>query len=327
MPDYDKNNPLAQRSWYYIKNPPLSEKGLWFGNQNIPQKITFAVKIIKMAEIGKYNRLSVLHSLDFGYYLDGGPEGEILLPSRLADKEYKPGDDVDVFVYFDSEDRIIATTEKPYATVGEFAYLKVVSVNTVGAFLDWGLTRDLLVPFREQREPMEEGKSYVVFLYIDLKSNRIAASSKLRQFLGKSPSGILEGDEVSLLISGQTEIGYRAVINNCQEGVLYKNEVFRTLHIGDKVAAYIKKIRDDGKIDLQLMKDGYQKIDSLTDMILEILRKKNGFISLTDKSPAEEIYALFGISKKTFKKVVGTLYRQREITLDDQGIHLVETTD
>jgi predicted RNA-binding protein (virulence factor B family) len=277
-----------------------------------------------MTDIGKYNTLAVLRKLDFGFYLDGSEAGDILLPLRYAPENCKPGDKLDVFIYFDSEDRIIATTERPLAKVGEFAYLRVVSVNSVGAFLDWGLPKDLLVPFREQKQTMEEGKSYIVFIYIDTESNRIAASAKLGQFLNLEPVNYLEGDEVDLMIISHSELGYKAVINGRHEGILYENEVFQPLRKGQQIKGFIKKVRVDGKIDLRLLKDGYQKVDSLTENILEVLENNDGFIAINDKSPAEDIYRLFGMSKKTFKKAAGALFKARLISIGEEGISLLQ---
>jgi len=277
-----------------------------------------------MVRIGKLNRLEVVKELDFGMYLDGGDLGEILLPRRYVPEGLKAGDTIEVFVFLDSEDRIIATTDRPYAMVGEFALLKVVSTGTAGAFLDWGLQKDLLVPFREQKHKMEQGKSYVVFIYLDTKSSRIAASSRIERFLDKHPPGFKPGQEVSLLIYEQTDIGYKAVINNSHQGVLYKNEVFQPLAIGQTVKGYIKKVRDDSKIDLTLDKPGYEKIEDLSERILDELRRQGGFIAVTDKSAPEIMYELFGMSKKTYKKAVGALYRKRLVTIEPDGIRLNE---
>lgn len=277
-----------------------------------------------MANIGKYNTLKVLRKVDFGFYLDGQAEGEILIPLRYAPESCKIGDLIEVFIYFDSEDRIIATTEKPYATVGEFAYLHAVSVNSIGAFLDWGLPKDLLVPFREQKQPMEEGRSYIVFIYIDAETNRIAASAKLGQFLNHEPVNYLPEDEVDVLVVSESDLGYKGVINNRHEGILYKNEVFKPLKKGQRLKCYIRKIREDGKIDLRLLKDGYAKVNELSQLVLDILKEHDGFLEVTDKSPAEEIYRLFGMSKKTYKKAVGALYKERLILQGPEGISLVE---
>jgi predicted RNA-binding protein (virulence factor B family) len=273
-----------------------------------------------MTQIGKYNTLKVLRKVEFGFYLDGQPEGDILLPLRYAPANCKVGQEIEVFIYLDSEDRLIATTEHPYATVGQFAYLKVASVNPVGAFLDWGLPKDLLVPFREQKQPMEEGKSYVVFIYIDGDTNRIAASAKLSQFLNHEPVNYLPGDEVDLMITSISDLGFKAAINNRHEGVLYRNEVFFNLRKGQKIKGYIHRIRPDGKIDLRLYKEGYQKIDEMSQLVLEELEKQDGFLPLTDKSEAEEIYNTLGISKKNFKQAIGALYKLRMIDITKNGI-------
>jgi len=277
-----------------------------------------------MAEIGKLNSLQVVKELEFGVYLDGNDLGEILLPVRYVPEGVKTGDTVEVFIFLDSEDRIIATTQRPYATVGQFALLKVVSTGSAGAFLDWGLPKDLLVPFREQKQKMEQDRSYIVFVYLDTKSSRIAASSRIERFLDKHPPGFKPGQEVSLLIYEQTDIGYKAVINNSHQGVLYKNEVFQPLAIGQTVKGYIKKVRDDSKIDLTLDKPGYEKIEDLSERILDELRRQGGFITVTDKSAPEIMYELFGMSKKTYKKAVGALYRKRLVTIEPDGIRLNE---
>ena len=276
-----------------------------------------------MAELGKYNTLTVLRKLDFGFYLDGGETGDILLPLRYAPSNCKPGDKVDVFIYFDSEDRVIATTEKPFAKVGEFAFLRVVSVNPVGAFVDWGLPKDLLVPFREQKQTMEEGKSYVVFLYIDTESNRIAASAKLAQFLNHEPVNYLPGDEVDIMIIGISELGYKAAIFNRHEGILYKNEVFRPLAKGQKMKAYIRKVRPDGKIDLRIQKEGYESVDQYAEILLELLRQNNGILDISDHTPAAEISELLGMSKKLYKKAAGALYKQKRILIEEDRIRLI----
>lgn len=277
-----------------------------------------------MTEIGRLNRLIVVKELDQGVYLDGDDLGEILLPGRYVPGDCKPGSSIEVFIYRDSGDRIIATTQTPFAMVGQFAALKVVSVNSSGAFLDWGLDKDLLVPFREQKQKMEEGKSYVVFVYLDDKSDRIAASSKLDKFLGRQPARFQQDQEVELLVCEQTDIGYKAIINNTHGGILYKNEVFQPLEMGRYIKGFIKKVRDDGKIDLSLQKPGYEKVDDLSGRIIHTLREQRGFISVTDKSSPEVIYELFGVSKKTYKKAIGALYKKRIIALEEDGIRLID---
>lgn len=277
-----------------------------------------------MAEIGKTEKLEVLREVDFGFYLDGGELGEILLPSGSLRGACAVGDMVEAFVYLDSEDRLIATMEEPYIEVGQFALLRVVAVERVGAFLDWGLQKDLLVPFREQKRPMSEGRSYVVRAYLDEKSDRIAASSKLDKFLGLNAPEYADGEEVDLLIARKTDMGYNAIVNNAHWGILYKNEVFRRLDVGQRIRGYIRKVRSDRKIDLTLEKAGYQKVDGMAQEILERLKAHDGFMAVGSKTPPDEIYAIFGMSKKNFKKATGALYRQRLVSVDDDGIRLVD---
>ncbi len=275
-----------------------------------------------MAEIGKINSLRVVKEVDFGLYLDGGEHGEILLPKRYVPENTKPEDVIDVFIYLDSDDRIIATTETPYIKIGEFACLKVVAVRPIGAFLDWGLMKDIFVPFREQKMKMEEGKSYVVTVYLDHETKRLVASAKIEKFLDNLPPAYQPGEEVDLLIASETDLGYNAIINNSHSGVLYKNEVFKPLHRGDKMKGYIKKIREDEKIDLILQKPGYGKVDDISMQIIEVLKKNNGYMPVTDKTDPETIYELFGVSKKTYKKAIGSLFKFRLIDIEDKGIRL-----
>ncbi len=275
-----------------------------------------------MAEIGVFNNLRVIKEVDFGVYLDGGEHEEILLPRKYVPENCKVDDNIRVFIYLDSEDRFIATTETPYAIVGDFALLKVVAVESVGAFLDWGLLKDLLVPFGEQSPTMETGKSYIVKIYVDKQSNRIAATTRLDRYLDNEPGNFHAGQEVELLICSQTDIGYKAIINGTHWGVLYSNEVFQPLKSGQKTKGYIKKVRDDNKIDLSLHKPGYKRVDDITDTILNVLKEQGGFISVTDKSSPEAIYKLFGVSKKTYKKAIGAIYRKRLITIENDGIRL-----
>lgn len=275
-----------------------------------------------MAELGKYNHLTVMRRSANGVYLDGGDLGEILLPCRFAADDLTAGDAVDVFVFKDSEERLTATTEKPFAVVGEFAYLRVSSVTSVGAFLDWGLGKDLLTPFREQKQRMEQGKSYVVFIYIDSQTNRIAASAKLDQFLSKERPDYTVGEEVSLMVESRTDLGYKVIINHKYHGIVYRSEVFRKLEIGEKTAGYIKKVRADDKVDLIVDKPGAEKIDDLSQKILEMLREHNGFMPVHDQIDPETVYRLFGVSKKTLKKAIGGLYKKRLITLNPDGIRL-----
>ncbi len=275
-----------------------------------------------MAEIGKLNKLRVIKEVDFGLYLDGGEEGEILIPKRYVPENTKPDDILEVFIYLDSEDRIIATTEKPLLMVGEFAYLKAVTVNQMGAFLDWGLPKDLFVPFREQKQRMEEGKQYIVTAYLDQGSKRLVGTAKIDKFLDNLPPDYEVGEEVDLLISAETDLGFNAIINNRHLGVLYKNEIYQPLKKGMRVKGYIKKVREDEKIDLVLQKPGYEKVDDLSVKIMDALKKNNGFLPITDRSDPELIYKLFGVSKKTYKKAIGALFKFRLIDIEGQGIRL-----
>jgi len=277
-----------------------------------------------MVKIGKICKLEVVKFTESGAYLDGGPYGEILLPNRYVAKDLKEEDEIDVFISFDSEDRIVATTDCPITMVGEFGYLKCVAVSDFGAFLDWGLPKDLFVPFREQTVKMEEGKSYLVRVYVDDKTGRIAASAKINRFLNSEEVSYTVGEEVNLIISNKTDLGYNAIIQERHLGILYFNEIFKPIQTGDKVKGYIKKLRDDGKIDLSLEVQGYDKVDPVSDEILEKLKTVSGFLPLSDKSDPEMIKAALGISKKTFKKAIGALYKNKQITIEEDGIRLVE---
>ena len=233
-----------------------------------------------MVEIGKTNKCKVVKIVDFGVYLDGEDWGEILMPKRYVPEGCKVDDTVEVFIYLDSEDRPVATTEKPYVEVGEFAMLKVVATTKIGAFLDWGLQKDLLVPFREQKQNMEEGKSYMVYVYYDFDSDRIAASAKIDKYLDNLPAEYKEGEKVKLKIVNQTDLGYKAIINDLHWGMLYKNEVFSSIKPGQEIEGYIKKIREDEKIDLSLQQAGHDKIYDLSDIILLKLRDNNGVLNI-----------------------------------------------
>lgn len=277
-----------------------------------------------MAILGKMNPLKVVKTVDFGVYLDGGSDGEILLPTRYVPENCEVGDTISVFIYTDSEDRLIATTIKPFAMVGEFACLEVEAVNEVGAFLDWGLMKQLLVPFREQHAKMREGGRYPVFVYVDFESKRITASAKLEKFIDASRPELEANQQVDLMIYKTTDLGWKAIVNQQYSGVLYKNEVFQPLEIGQKLTGFVKLIREDDKIDLMLQKPGFEKIDDFSVKLHELLKEADGFLPFTDKSPADEIYDHFGISKKTFKKAVGDLYKKRVILLEENGLRLVK---
>ena len=276
-----------------------------------------------MVEIGRVNTLEVVRETDNGLYLDGRELGEILMPKKFITEEVRNLGWADVFVYTDSEDRLVATTEKPFAMVGDFAFLKVVSVSRFGAFLDWGLPKDLLVPFREQKADMVEGRSYLVCLFLDVLTKRIAASAKIDKFLDNTPPEYEPGDKVQLLIAEETDLGYKAIVNNEHWGMLYKNQIYQPLSQGLKITGYINKVRDDEKIDLLLEKPGYEKVDAISQKILDELKQNRGFMAVSDNTSPEMINALFGISKKNFKKAIGSLYKKRMITFDSDGIRLV----
>ncbi|WP_097458646.1 CvfB family protein [Mangrovitalea sediminis] len=277
-----------------------------------------------MVVIGRFNRLKVIRQQEEGARLDGGPLGQLLLPRRYMPETLQNGDFLDVFLYLDSEDRPIATTERPLAQVGECAWLKVVSVTPVGAFLDWGLPKDLMVPFAEQRRPMQEGRHYLVYLFED-NTGRIAASSKLNRFIADTaPSGSYKpGQAVSLTIGERTDLGVKAIIEHQTWGLLYHDDIFRPVRQGQRLTGYIKRLRPDGKVELSLQQPGYAKVDSLTDKILRELQANGGYLPLSDKSPPEAIKARFHVSKNTFKQAIGGLYKQQRIRIEKDGIHLV----
>lgn len=275
-----------------------------------------------MTEIGKINVLEVVRETENGLYLNGHELGEILMPRKFITDEIVSEGKARVFIYSDSEDRLVATTEKPLAIANEFAYLKVVSVNRFGAFLDWGLPKDLLVPFSEQKAKMVEGGKYLVYLFVDLLTNRMAASAKLDKFLDNTPPEYETGDEVDLLIADETDLGYKAIVNGEHWGMLYKNQIFQPVTFGQKLKGYINKVREDEKIDLLLEKPGYEKVDNISEKILQELQANNGFMAVSDKTSPEMIKALFGISKKNFKKAIGGLYKKRLIDFVSDGIKL-----
>lgn len=274
--------------------------------------------------LGRFNILKVVKKVDFGMYLDGGEEGRILLPARYVPQGCEVGDELNVFLYLDNEERLVATTQQPLAQVGDFACLRVAWVNQYGAFLDWGLMKDLFVPFREQRERMEVGRSYVVHVHLDEESYRIVASAKVERYLSVDEQPPFHsGDEVDVLVWKRTDLGYKVIVDNRYAGLLFENQVFRPLRVGDKAQAYVRQVRPDGKIDLALQREGRGKVTDFSEELLEYIRRNQGRIQLTDKSPAEEIYAAFGVSKKTFKQAVGDLYKRRLIRLEADGIRLL----
>ncbi|MFT7087394.1 MAG: putative RNA-binding protein (virulence factor B family) [Rickettsiales bacterium] len=276
-----------------------------------------------MIEVGKINKLSVTKKVDFGIYLDGGARGEILMPARYVPDEFEIGEELEVFIYLDSEDRLIATSETPYCEVGKCAHLEVTSSSDFGAFVDWGLLKDLLVPFKEQLIPMIVGKYYVVFLYIDV-TGRIAASSKLSDFM-KEEDGydFTKNQEVDLLIARQNDFGYKAVVNNEHMGLVHNIDILNPIRVGDKMKGYIKNIREDGKIDLVLQSQGKEAIGGLAEEILELIKNKGGKINITDKSDPDLIYKTFKVSKSNFKKAIGKLYKKRLIIIEKDQLKLV----
>lgn len=276
-----------------------------------------------MANIGRKNLLEVVKLENHGAYLQGGWLGEILLPKRYVPEDCEIGDPLNVFIYLDSEDRYIATTQTPKAQVGEVAYLNCIAVNPTGAFFDWGLPKDLLVPFSEQHKPLKEGSNYLVFLYSDEESHRIAGSTKLNKYIERNPQGYTQGQAVTLHINEKTDIGYSAIIDHKNWGVLFYSDVIKPLTIGQKISGFIKRIRDDGKIDLSIQAPGFAKIDTLAEKILSILKRNNGFLGLSDKSPPEDIYEQLSVSKKSFKTAIGTLYKKKLIRIESKGIHLI----
>ena len=276
-----------------------------------------------MIKIGQYNNLRIKKFVDFGLYLDDEEEGEILLPTRYMPKNVSVDDYIDVFIYADSDDTLIATTLTPLAIVGEASYLRVAAVNDVGAFLDWGLSKDILVPFGEQHRKMEVGRSYIVYLYIDKYADRIVASSKINKFIKDEATCYENNQAVDLMIAGKTDLGYKAIINNEHFGMLFENDVFQNLKFGQKLKGYIKNVRPDNKIDLTLQLINQDSRDSLTDRILFYLKNNNGQSTLTDKSKPEDIYKQFAVSKSNYKKALGGLYKKRLITIDKDKIQLL----
>jgi uncharacterized protein len=277
-----------------------------------------------MANIGRRNLLPILRSAPPGYYLDGGSHGEILLPGRYIPKGVIPGGIMDVFVYRDSEDRLVATTETPHAMVGEFALLRVVSVNPrIGVFLDWGLEKDLLLPIREQTQPLRSGDWIVVRVALDEKTDRIIASSRLNRYLNLTPPTYAEGQAVSLLVIDETPLGFNVIVEHAHRGLLYHSDLANPLTPGQPLEGFVRAVRPDGKIDVALDRTGYRRIAPLTEQILEALKDSGGHLPYHDESSPEDIRAVFGVSKKAFKQAIGALYRDRRIQIEKAGIRVV----
>lgn len=280
-----------------------------------------------MLTIGTYHTLRIDRTTLVGLFLTNETD-DVLLPIKYVPKGFEIGDMLEVFVYLDHEQRPVATTLQPYITLNDFAFLRVNYTNEFGAFLDWGLEKDLFVPFAEQARPMEQGKRYMVHLFLDEKTNRLVGSSKINQFLNKEPLHLEAGTEVDLTISHITDLGINVIVNGTHKGLVYKNEVFTdNIRPGDKTVGYIKFIRPDGKIDITLNKTGVERLEENAQLILDELKRSNGFLKLNDNSSPDDIKTILHMSKKTFKKAIGTLYRQKVIELKEEGIYLVSSKE
>lgn len=285
----------------------------------------------KEIRLGEYNLLRVKEEARregfgevFGMYLDAGREGEILMPQKYVPEGTMPGDEIECFVYLDQDERPIATTENPFAKVGDFAYLKCSWVNEYGAFLDWGLTKDIFCPFREQKKRMEIGDKFIVHIHIDEESYRIVASAKIEHYL-KEPDSTCElqrGSEADILIWQKTDLGFKVIVNNSYPGLIYEDQIFKYIHTGDRMKAYVSNMRPDGKIDLTLQPLGIAAAEDFSATLLDYIKDNGGYCALNDKSDPEEIKRLFHVSKKIFKKATGDLYKKKLITLAEDGLHL-----
>jgi uncharacterized protein len=274
-----------------------------------------------MIQVGKYNTLKVLRQVAFGVFLDDGAKG-ILLPKRFVPRNCSVGSMVNVFIYHDGEDRLVATTQKPFACVDEIANLEAVNITHDGAFLEWGLMKDLFIPKSQQVSNMRKGGYYLVKLYIDAQTGRIAATEKFSHTITNENLTVAQGDEVNAVVSRRTDIGYVVIVNNVHEAVLHHNEIYRPIAVGDNIQGFIKNVYEDGKMDFVIGKKGYQRVENELDKILAMLQENNGYLPFHDRSDAEEIYLTFGMSKRTFKMAVGNLYKQQKITLEKTGIKL-----
>lgn len=280
-------------------------------------------------QLGKRNRLTAVREVDFGYYLEGTVRGtvvDVLLPKGELVPEAEPitqlPQETDVFIYLDHEERIVATQRTPKAEVGQFAYLEVAWVNNFGAFMDWGLQKDLFVPFREQKMKMQKGKGYVVHLHIDPDSYRIVASAKVERYLSEDMPYYRRGEKVDILVWQKTDLGFKVIVDNRFGGLLYQDQIFRPITTGDRMEAYIKQIREDGKIDLMLQPEGKQATKDFSDILLDYLKEQGGHAPIGDRTPAEEVYRIFGVSKKVFKRAIGDLYKRRLILVLEDGLQL-----
>lgn len=272
--------------------------------------------------LGDYNNLEIVKRVNFGLYLDGDEDGEILLPAKYVPDGYDIGDIIKVFVYLDNEERLVATTEEPLAKVGDFALLRVAWTNDYGAFLDWGLLKDLFVPFSEQEGKMVKGNSYLVYVTIDRKSYRIYASARLDKFLSRTKPPYETDEEVDIIVWRRTDLGWKVIVNGNHSGLVFANEVFRDLKTGDRLKGYVKRVRTDGKIDIVLQRHGVAGDDDSSMRLLSAIEAQRGFLPLNDNSSPDEIYSMLGMSKKAFKRAAGKLYKQRLIIIDDDGLRL-----
>ncbi|MCG9626594.1 CvfB family protein [Vibrio mediterranei] len=278
-----------------------------------------------MINVGRINQLEITKEADFGWFLDGKDYGSILLTKKHAPEGVAVGDVVDVFLYFDADNQIAATTEKPVAQVGEWGLMKVEGVNSIGAFASWGIKeKDLLIPFSEQRGRLSAGQTILVYVYTDKASGRIVGTTKFNKILDKTPAQYTKNQQVDLLIAERSDLGYKAIINGEHWGMIFPSDVFGKLFIGKQLKGFIKQVRSDGKIDLTLQKVGVAKMDDLSEKILSLLEKKGGFLPLSDKSTPEAIFATFKTSKGTYKKSIGGLYKQGKISIDKDGIRLIQ---
>ena len=272
--------------------------------------------------LGDYNNLKIVKRVSFGLYLDGDEDGEILLPAKYVPDGYDIGDIIKVFVYLDNEERLVATTEEPLAKVGDFALLRVAWTNDYGAFLDWGLLKDLFVPFSEQEGKMVKGNSYLVYVTIDRKSYRIYASARLDKYLSRTKPPYETDEEVDIIVWRRTDLGWKVIVNGNHSGLVFANEVFRDLKTGDRLKGYVKRVRTDGKIDIALQRHGVAGDDDSSMRLLSAIEAQRGFLPLNDNSSPDEIYSMLGMSKKAFKRAAGKLYKQRLIVIDDDGLRL-----
>jgi predicted RNA-binding protein (virulence factor B family) len=276
-------------------------------------------------KLGDYNTLSVVKEVDFGLYLDGGRDGEILMPKKYVPEGAKPGDKLKVFIYLDSEERPVATTETPLAKVGDFAWLKVSWVNQFGAFLNWGVEKDMFCPFREMKMRMQMGQSYLVYIHVDLESYRLVATAKIDRYIEPvPPEKYLPGEEVQLLVWQKTDLGFKVIIDNLYQGLIYEDQIFQVLHSGDRLSGFIDQVRPDGKIDVCLQQTGKAERLSFAKELLQYLQENDGYCDLGDKSAADDVYERFHVSKKVFKKGIGELYKKGLITVSPTSVRLVD---